>query len=568
MNRFRIAPAALALALLATGCGDDKAAGGAQPTGAVEKGGVAVIAELADINAPMTIIGVSSLDLNLAGDVMNMALLHGAWRDGRMVFLNAAESPMALARSYEYVGADSAALRFHMRSDVKWSDGQPLTAPDIVFTYKLVREPALASPRIDYVEHLDSVTAQNDSTVTMYFERRYPQMLSHSSLNPVPEHVFGKVAPDKLRTHPSLLNPGSGKLVVSGPFMIGEWRQGERVVLVPNPYFLPKPNLDQIVIRIIPEPVTRMVELQTGNVDFVPAVSFDQLANLRAQPSLRMEKEEKRFYDYVAYNPSKVPAFADPEIRRALGMAINVPQMIQAMQMSEFAVPAGGPYPPIFRDMYDPKLTPPVPFDLEGAKRILDAKGWRDTDGDGIRDKDGKPFRFSFITNAGNQRRMDAAQIVQAAWRQLGVDAQFRTVEFNSMTQSLMKHEYEAVLGGWGVGLGGDLTPLFGKDSPQNIILYKNPEAWALFEKALSAPTQEAAAPYWKQAAALIARDQPYTWLYYLDQVDGVQDRLKNTKVDTYSPYNNLWEWWIPASQRRAGVASAAPPAAKDSATR
>src|SRR5690606_33436156 len=138
----------------------------------------------------------------------------------------------------------------------------------------------------------------------------------------------------------------------------------------------------------------------------------------RAQaPSVRFEREEGRFYDYIAYNPRAHPAFADPEVRRALGTALNVPAMIQALQMGEYARAAGGPYSPIFRELYDPEAMPPLAHDPEQARQILESRGWRDSDGDGVLDLDGRALRFVLATNSGNQRRADAAQIAQQQWR-------------------------------------------------------------------------------------------------------------------------------------------------------
>jgi peptide/nickel transport system substrate-binding protein len=345
--------------------------------------------------------------------------------------------------------------------------------------------------------------------------------------------------------------------VVSGPFMIGQHERGQRIVLVRNPHFRPAAHLDEIVIRIIPEATTRLVELQTGAVDFVQNVSFDQIPRLRQQaPQIRWETEEKRTYDYIAYNPTGFEPFADPEIRRALSMAIDTRALIAGLQMEEFAVPAGGPYSPIFADLYDERETPPVRFAPDEARRILASRGWT-AGGDGILRRNGQPFRFTLLTNAGNQRRADATQIIQQQWRQIGVDAQLRTLEFNTFMAAITGDDYQAALGGWVVNLSPDLTQMWAADSPFNITRYRNPEVSRLFEQALAQPTQQAAAPLWRQAAATLARDQPYTWLYYFDSVDAVNERLRGVRVDSYGPYQNTWEWWIPADRRRSGVASA-----------
>ena len=551
-----------ALALLAA-CGGEGGSGSpaADTGGEPERGGSAILVEAVDMSVPLSIVSESLTDSQIGG-MMFMSLMGGDWREGELVYQTSAEHPMALARSYEFVGPDSASLRYHMRSDVQWSDGRPVTARDVAFTYGILGEPELASAQQNYVEALDSVVADNDSTVTFHYARRYPEMLFHSaSLAPVPEHVFKNVPLGQYRSHPSVTDPVGGKLLVNGPFMISRWDKGSTITLVRNPRFKPAPYLDQIVIRIIPETVTRQVELQTGNVDFVNKLNFEAIPSIRQQnPNIRLEREERRFYEYIAYNPAAHPAFADRDIRRALGMALDIKGMLNALQMGEYAEPAGGPYAPIFKKYYDPVQQAPVGYDPERAKQILESKGWRDTNGDGIREKDGRTLSFELTTNTGNALRADVAQIVQQQWKQVGVDARVRLLEFNTFIDNLIGKKYEAGLAGWSVALSADISTIWRPGVPYNYVSYDNPEVIRLFDQALAQRTEEAAIPYWKRAAALIVQDQPYTWLHYQDQVDGVNNRLRNTKVNTLGRYLNPWEWWIPASQQRGG------PVAKDTA--
>jgi peptide/nickel transport system substrate-binding protein len=546
------------LLITLAGCGDRSESGESDGMAAdPEPGGTAVIAVLADLGTPSPLVAQTELDGSLSSDLLYMQLVRGAWEDGRLVHLLADASPMALARNYDYIAPDSTSIRFRMRSDARWSDGQPITAEDVVFTYEMAAEPDLASVRQDYVERIDSVTAEDDSTVVIHFAERYPLMITHSSLAIIPEHVFAGTDPGEFSSHPALLDPAGGKLVVSGAFMIGDWRKGQSIELVPNPYFRPRPHLDRIVFRIIPESTTRTVELQTGAVDFVKNVPLHMIPEFEAgAPHIRFELEPQRNYDYVSYSPDGFEPFADGDIRRALGLAINVPDIINALQMEEYAAPAGGPYAPIFRELSDPERMAPLEQDTAAANRILDEAGWRDSDGDGIRDRNGEPFAFTLVTNAGNQRRADVSQIVQQQWREVGVDAELRSLEFNTFMTNLVEGDYEAALGGWVTGLTPDISPLFGSDSPYNVTGYSNPAVDSLFATALSQPTPEAAAPYWTEAAAGIVEDQPYTWLYYIDTVDGVNQRLRGMRIDTYGSLQNAWEWWIPVSQQGGGASA------------
>ena len=566
MRRWMRAGSLAALAALAAACGGgDDDDGRRRPTAGADdqfgdpvSGGTAVIAELADINRPLPILAETSLDGNLGGDVMFNSLLRSSWEDGRIVYRTADESPAALASRWELLGPDSTALRYHIKPGLRWSDGQPITAHDVVWTYEMLGHPDVASPQQNYVEQMDSVTAQDDSTVTFWFKRRYPEMWFHSGIGIGPSHVFRGTSPGELRNHPALLNPENGRLPVSGSFMIGEWRRGTQFTLVPNPHFPQPARLERIVFRVIPEMTTRITELLNQTVDISRPIPFDQIPEIRSRaPFVEFEREEKRFYEYIGYNPGFEP-FADPEVRRALGLAIDKEGLIGALQMEEFAVPAGGMYSPIFRELYDPQSMKPLPFDTVEAKRILDARGWVDSDNDGVRDKNGRPLRFTLVTNSGNSRRADISQIVQQMWARVGVRADLQLQETNTFFDNLREEQYQAALAGWGVALSPDISTIWRSASPFNNVAYDNPAAEAVMDSALAAPTAEAANPFWKRAAAMVVEDQPYSWLFFFDQVTGRNRRLRGVRMDTYGPYQNLWEWWIPSEfQRQRGPAAA-----------
>lgn len=560
----RGAGALLGLVLAVSACSD--AGSGKAPEQAADErpvsGGTAVLAELTDLVKPMPLAWDGGLDSDLV-DIMYMGLTRMVWRDGRPAYLLSDESPMAIAYRWQFADPDSTALRYFMRSDLKWSDGQPITAHDVVWTFSTMLDPRAASPRSQDVNMIESVRAENDSVVVIQFRQRTPSMLFQAGLPIAPRHAYRDVPLERLMTHPAFSNPT--RLVVSGPFRIGAWRPNERITLVHNPSFKVRPRLSAIVIRIIPEPTTRLTELETGNVDFVRPVSIDHVRGLtQRMPSVQIHREEKRFWEFIGYNPLRVEAFADAEVRRALGMAIDVPGIIRDLELGEYVHPAFGPYPPIFRDLFDPERDRPLAHDPAGARRILEARGWRDGDGDGVLEKDGRPFRFTLLTNAGNQRRADVTQMIQSQWRAIGVHAEIQRQDQSTVVERETQKDYEAVLNGWGVGLDADLSPFFAPDAHYNVVSYRNEEVAQLIEQARSEPTFERAAPRWRAAAERIVRDQPYTWLYYYDQLSASSGRLRGMKVDTFGAFQNVWEWWIPADRQRRAGAAPAPAAAED----
>ena len=228
----------LALLALAGACGDrdgdERAPGARGKDGEPSRGGTAVVAEPADVQHPFPVFYTGGLDSDMI-DIMYMGLTRGAWRDGRLVPLLSDQSPMAMAWHWEYTGPDSATIRYRMRSAVRWSDGQPVTAHDVVFTYGLYADSVVASPRQQNVAQIDSVVAENDSTVVFHFKRRYPEMVFDSGLGIVPRHVYGDVAPGAMSTHPSIAQPQN--LVVSGAFMIGGYQPRRRSPWCPTRTF-------------------------------------------------------------------------------------------------------------------------------------------------------------------------------------------------------------------------------------------------------------------------------------------------------------------------------------------
>jgi peptide/nickel transport system substrate-binding protein len=532
IGRIALLPVIL-LPLFVAGCADD-------PPPA--RGGTVTVVTSSDLGTALPLLAASTMDQDLRM-ILFRPLLQDWWEDGRLHHLTHAENPAALARSWEYVGADSAAIRFHLVTDARWSDGDPITAHDAAWTLEMRGHPETGSPRADYSRRIVSVEAEDDHTLLVRFDRRYAEMLFHATESVVPRHAFRGTEAGGVRSHPAVADPAA-HLPVSGAFVIERWDRGREIVLTPNPHFEPAPQVDRIVFRMVPEESSRLVELQTGGTELLTGIPFRWIGRLeREMPELRFERRESRNLGYVAWNPARFEPFGDPGVRRALGLAIDHDALLAALDMDRHARAAGGPYAPVLPDLYDAGAQAALPYDPTEARRLLTAAGFA-AGSDGVLRREGQPFRFTLITNAGNQRRADAAQILQQMLRQVGVDMRIRALEFNTYLQQLFEREADAVLGSWEVGLSPDLTPLW-TPGMLNITGYDNPRVTALIDRALDEPTREAAAPHWREAARLIAADHPYAWLYYWDEVVAVRDRLRGTTINTLGTFQNVWEWWV-----------------------
>jgi peptide/nickel transport system substrate-binding protein len=505
-------------------------------------GGRIVIGESADIGVLLPAIETSALD----GEVNSLlypGLNSARWENGALEYLIDERS---LAERWAF-SADSLALTYTLRRDAVWSDGQPIDGHDVVFTYELVRRPEIASIYADVWEHLDSVVAPVDHEVAFYFQRRYPGMLFDTGIGIIPAHVYEDAAADDatLASHPGLVDPG-GNLVVGGPYRVAEWRHGDRLVLEANPTaFSGRPRTDTVVFLMIPEETTRLIGLENGLIDVTGPLSMARAEELDANPRFRIESVSDRFYDYVAWNGARFDAFADPELRYALSLAIDRQAILEALGMARYARPATGPYPSIFRRVADPELTADS-YLPDSARAILAAKGWRDSDGDGVLDRDGRPFRFTLLTQAGNGRRTSAAEIIQAQYARIGIDMEVRVLEFNALLGLIFdERDFEAVLMGWQVALEPDYVAwhFWPADNVYNFTGYQSAALDSLIPLADASATAEAAAPYWRAAARAIAADRPYAFLWFFDDAVAVNERVQDTRIDTYGLYQNLHRW-------------------------
>ena len=452
-----------------------------------------------------------------------------------------------LAQSWE-VSEDGLSVTFHLHPEARWHDGVPVTARDVLFTHELITDPVVGYSARSWKNFITEVGVDDDHTVTFRFDRRYPYQVLDASVGAIlPEHLLGSAPRADLTSTDFARNP-----VGNGPFRFSRWESQQFVELVANEdYHEGRPRLDRVVFRIIPDGTSLVTQLETGEIDVMESVPPHAAERLGLIPHVRIESFAGRSYTYIGWDSTN-PLFASLRVRRALGMAIDRQGIIDALCYG-YARPIEGPIHPMLW-AYNPDL-PPLPYDPAGARRLLEEEGWRDTDGDGVLDRDGVPFEFELKTNLGNQVRMDASVMIQSMLGKVGVRIDPRTYEWNVLWGSVIDHSYEtAVLVGWSVALKVDMQSTFHSDAMDgkfNHTSYSNAGVDEAIERALSASTFDEARPAWYRAQELIVGDQPYTFLFMLDQVFGVNERVRGTVPDARGYYRHLSEWWIPEAKRR-----------------
>ena len=251
------------------------------------------------------------------------------------------------------------------------------------------------------------------------------------------------------------------------------------------------------------------------------------------------------------------PIFGDRDVRRALAKAINVDKLIADLLTSEatgeaYGRPAVGTITPELCNVHNDDIQR-IAFNIAEARADLQALGWSDSDGDGILDKDGVKMSFTLMTNSGNKRRANASVIIQATLKEAGIEVNLETLESNTFFERLRKKDYEAALSGWSAGLFVDPSTIWssGPEYEFNFVTYKNERVDELIQQGLRTPDPAVAAPIWQEMQQLIYEDQPYAFLYWMDEIVGVHERFQDTQINVSGSLNDLHTWHVPADQVR-----------------
>lgn len=465
-----------------------------------------------------------------------------------------------LAETYEW-SEDGKTLSMNLRKDITWADGKPVTAQDIAFAYELYGDPNVASARISSLDFLTEDGRPkiiDDYHIEWHFTKAYNRstQLSHVSLGAVPKHIFETADRATLRGHERSLDP-----LPSGPFQIAIHEPNQRIVLEANPNFTgPEdwtPKLDRIVYRVIPEYSTALAELLSGGIDMLDGVSVEDADRIKQDwPDFRILRRGWRFNDYIAWN-SKKPMFADKRVRQALTMAMDIEGMIGKLMTDSsgeaYATPMTGTITPALCDAYNADIKR-LPFDPEASKALFAEAGWTDSDGDGWLDKDGETFEFTLSTNAGNARRASSSILIQAALKEVGVKVNLTRSEANVFFERLRNRDYDAALAGWSAALYVDPSSVWHSDTEEktyqyNFTSYSNPYVDELLKQGNATPDPAEANAIWRELQQVIYDDQPYTFLWWRDELTAIHKRFDHVQADILSPYTKLREWDVPSDQ-------------------
>jgi peptide/nickel transport system substrate-binding protein len=476
------------------------------------------------------------------------------------------------ARSWEF-SSDGLGATFHLDGRAVWEDGKRVTSHDFSFSYRLYGNPAVASSRQDYLHDLllrpddkpdfeRAVQTPDDSTLVLRFRRPMAPsiVLDHfNDLMPVAEHLFRSFRPEELRPRAAEL-----PIIGAGPFRVREWRRQSKLVLVSSPSSsLPRPAATGMVtFLVVPEYTTRLTMLKSGQIDALigaGGIAPKDAAEMKhTNPEVSILPVTNRYFDSVVWLNIDAEAwrsgktvrphrlFGDRRVRQAMTFAIDRQAIIDGFMGPEHAVVVNTTLSPAYTAIQDRTLHG-YDYDPEKALSLLKAAGWSPGP-DGILQKNGLKFSFELAAPTGNPRRNYAATIIQQNLREIGIDCRLRFDESLMFLKNQNEFRYDAALS----GLAAETLPfqlvIWGSDfqnRPFNSSAFQNARLDSVVAELTGPLPKERQASAWKIYQQILHEEQPRTFLYYYDELEGFNRRLREVRPSMFATLANLYEWKV-----------------------
>jgi peptide/nickel transport system substrate-binding protein len=363
--------------------------------------------------------------------------------DGQVRGLLAAEVP---TQENGGISADGKTVTVRLRPDMKWSDGTPLTASDVAWSYNYYVDNAAVLPNMGLgAKGIEHTVAVDPTTVRI--ECSEPKSdLTHAYLPVLPEHIWDKVPPAKAGS----TYRNSPPLVGSGPFLIQEWKSGSYLRLTRNPYYWgPEPAVDEILFVVYQNAETMVSDLQTGALDAAQGILPAQLPAVKGMSGMTAIDFNYRNWDYLSFNcydsPDSLgnPVLVDPRFRQALNYALDRDKLAK-IAYSGFAAAGTTIMPPDNWTDPDYHWQPPADqlysFDLARANQLLDEAGYA-KGADGLRGFKGKPISLRFWTLADNVQEQTAGKMMTGWFRELGLRIEFEVIDTGALISRVYNYE-------------------------------------------------------------------------------------------------------------------------------
>ena len=452
-----------------------------------------------------------------------------------------------------------------MRQDLVWSDGAPITAHDIAFSFRVIMSSQVPVPAMrSGTDQLKAVVAYSDHTVAFFHKESLATNVWNINFGVIPKHVYA----DTIAADPTLASSPEHVArdenpVVGGAYIMTKRERGQEIVLERREsYYMfdgqqvrDKPFFNTVRFRILQDPSTSLLALKRGDIEelqLTPEQWKSQTGNDDFYQLNTKVYDLEWVYFYFGWN-NRSPFFRDKRVRQAMSLAFDHKEMLERHRFGMDEASTG-----VFHSTsrWAPP-NPPAPYqqDLDKAEELLAAAGWEDSDGDGYLDNevqldpdfdgqiDGKArLKFEFTILVSNrQDRIEICNLLRENLDAIGISCQVKPVEFTTLQQLSRDHKFHAMFAGWGTGADPDtsenLWTTKNIDAGRNYVCYSDQTVDQLFEQGKRELEPEKRAQVYQQIHLKLWEDQPYTWLYFRNAYFGFNKRLRGYNFSPRGPY-------------------------------
>ncbi|WNB74970.1 peptide-binding protein [Methylomonas koyamae] len=448
-----------------------------------------------------------------------------------------------IAKSWT-VSDDGLTISFDLRDDVTFSDGQPLTADDVVFSFNFIMTEAIQAPRERaYLQKIQSVKAEGKYRVVFTYKEPYFEALSLAGgMNIMPKHFY-----EPYLKEPQKFNESKGLLLGSGPYKLADpksWTPDQgNVELVRNERYWGdvQPTYNRILWKIILNDSARLTTYRNGDIDSYSARA-SEYKQLQTDPQIQAKSQSFEYmppvvgYSYIGWNQmrgGKPTRFADKRVRQAMSYLTDTGRIIKDVFLG-YAEPAVSPFGNASKQ-HDSALQP-YQANLDKAKALLKDAGYEDRNKDGVlEDKAGQPFEFKLTYFQANEDTSRMVLLLKDLYAKAGVKLVPFPQEWPVMLENLDKKDFDAITLGWTSSIETDLYQAFHSSQAiskgDNFIGYQNPELDKLIDAARRTVDEGKRMPLWQQAERILYEDQPYTFLMRRKSLLFVDKRIHNLQM-------------------------------------
>ncbi|KKB13314.1 peptide ABC transporter substrate-binding protein [Devosia geojensis] len=402
-----------------------------------------------------------------------------------------------LAESWE--NPDPTTFIFKLRPDLTFSDGSPLTAEDVAFTYSTIIDPDFNAPQRALYTPIASVEAVDPQTVKFTLSAPYAPLLTYMDIGIVPKALVEG-------GHDLALQP-----IGAGPMKLVSWNRGSEIVLEANDtYWRGAPEIENVTVRIIGDNSARAQAFEAGDLDVIQSpLSPQDIERLANDDRFGNAIMAGLGVNYINFN-TKDPLLTDPKMRQAFSMLIDQETIVNDIYKGVDQVAHSIILPSSWA--YSDAISQPT-FDLEGAVALFNELGWTDSNGDGFLDKDGQDLAVTLATHSEDPNRVQTIEYMQAIFEMAGVKATAQITDWPSFsTNYVQQGQHQIALLGW-LNIVDPDRLMFAQlttDGSTNWGGYSNPQVDALLQEARSTLDQPARAEAYQQAATILAEELPY----------------------------------------------------------